>query len=244
MLKKLIKINPFLNDKKPVEADLLSFVSHGLAFNEEVVQKLCPSAIPFSDFNAKSLYVPSREVPRSPRQPRRLDPLPQAITLPQARWEHARRIEVQKPIAIEPARFRPTPSLFHMTEIDEMDRRRNEGEIVEDLETLTPRSDSTDETHETASTFRRHQDPIEKQARKLAEKDFAQMEANWDKYMFEHMDEATAKFIILRHVHDGQINDQINVKFKKISLFFRSKTSTTSRIFEKDVSFNKITSSK
>ena len=196
----MIKINPFLNDKTAVEQDLLSFVSHGLAFDTDVVQKLCPSTIPFSNYNARSLYVPSREVPRSPRHPRRLQPL-NAITLPQARWEHARRVRQQKAISVEPAKFRPQPSLFHMTEVDPSDRREV---IIEELGTITTRSEASEETPEGGSTFRRQQDPIEKQARKIAEKDFAQMEANWDKYMFEHMDEATAKFIILRHVHDGK----------------------------------------
>lgn len=150
------------------------------------------------------MYVPSREGASSPRPPRRLEPLA-AVTLPQARWEHARRVLTQKPIAIEPAKFRPQKSLFYMTEIDDYgDQREDLSEgAIDDQATTTVRSEISEGTSDNASGVRRGHDTIERQARIIAEKDFAQMERNWDKYMFEHMDENTAKFIILRHVHDG-----------------------------------------
>jgi hypothetical protein len=92
-----------------------------------------------------------------------------------------------------------------MTEVNDYDEDTKESEekIREDLMTTT-RSESSEETIESASEGRRGHDIIGKKARIIAEKDFAQMERNWDKYMFEHMDENTAKFIILKHVHDGK----------------------------------------
>lgn len=131
--------------------------------------------------------------------PRRLEPL-DAIALPQARWEHARRVRAQKPITVEPAKFRPQPSLFYMTEVDERSKQTGPDEVG----TITIRSESSEETHESVNGTRRGQDPITRQAQKIAVQDFAQMERNWDQYMFEHMDEHTAKFIILKHVHDGE----------------------------------------
>ena len=196
----MIKVNPFVNDKKPVEKDILSFVSFGLHFNEDVVQKLCPAAISFSDYNPRSLYVPHQEIVRSPRVPRRLDPI-DAIALPQARWEHARRMERQKPIQIEPVPFRPHPPLFYMTEVAEDNQVVRE---IEETATETNRTDSTSDSGLNNAAPRRMHDPIKKLAQRAAEKEFAEMERNWDKYMFEHMDENTAKFIILRHVHDGR----------------------------------------
>jgi hypothetical protein len=96
-----------------------------------------------------------------------------------------------------------------MTEIDDYDDQRKESKQqqqgLEDLATITMRSESSEETNdENTSGVRRVQDRLERQARHIAEQDFAQMERNWDKYMFEHMDENTAKFIILKHVHDGK----------------------------------------
>jgi hypothetical protein len=184
---------------------LLSFVSSGLEFDVDVVQKLCPSTIPFANYNGRSLYTPNREVTTSPRPPRRLKPLI-PITLPQARWAHARRVLMQKPIAIEPVKFRPQKSLFYMTEVSDYDEDRKESPqiIKEDFSTSTIPSDLSEEINDTTSGVRRGNDMIEKQARIISEKDFAQMERNWDKYMFEHMDEHTAKFIILKHVHDGK----------------------------------------
>jgi hypothetical protein len=127
------------------------------------------------------------------------------ITLPQERWKHARRVSQQKSIAVEPVKFRPKQSLFYMTEVDDYDDygKRSRQQMMDDYEAPTMRTESSEEISETTSGIRRGQDGIEKQARILAEKDFAQMERNWDKYMFEHMDENTAKFIILKHVHDG-----------------------------------------
>jgi hypothetical protein len=92
-----------------------------------------------------------------------------------------------------------------MTEIDDYDEdiKESEQKLTEDFATSTVRSESSEETNESTSGIRRAHD-IEKQAPIIAEKDFAQMERNWDKYMFEHMDEHTAKFIILKHVHDGK----------------------------------------
>jgi hypothetical protein len=150
------------------------------------------------------LYVPSREVSTSPRPPRRLQPLT-PLTLPQERWKHARRVVLQKPIAVEPVKFRPQQSLFYMTEVDDYAEygKKSRQQMMDDYTTPTVRSESSEETTESTSGIRRGHDMIEKQARALAEKDFAQMERNWDKYMFEHMDENTAKFIILKHVHDG-----------------------------------------
>ena len=184
---------------------MLAFVSNGLEFEVDVVQKLCPSAIPFANYNSRSLYVPSRETNTSPRAPRRLQPLV-PITSPEARWKHARRMLMQKPIVVEPVKFRPQQSLFYMTEVEDYDQhtKKSKQQIMEDGATTTVRSESSEETSETASGVRRVHDMIEKQARVIAKKDFAQMERNWDKYMFEHMDENTAKFIILKHVHDGK----------------------------------------
>ncbi|CAF4082736.1 unnamed protein product [Rotaria sp. Silwood2] len=213
---KLIKPNPFLNDKKPVESNLLSFVSSGLEFDADVVQRICPSAISFTNFNGRSLYVPSREISSSPRPPHRLQPLV-PLTISKARWEHARRVLAQKPIAIEPVKFRPQQSLFYMTEIDDNDEHIHEfkQEIIDDYSTPTTRSESSEETDENTSGIRRGHDNIEKQARILAEKDFSQMERNWDKYMFEHMDENTAKFIILKHVHDDDRRARLIEYLKK-----------------------------
>ena len=169
-----------------------------------MVQKLCPSTIPFNNYNGRSLYTPNREVSHSPRAPRRLQPL-LPISLPQERWKHARRVLTQKSIPVEPVKFRPQKSLFYMTEVDDYDdhTQRSRQQMVDDYVIPTMRSESSEETTESASGIRRGQDVIEKQARMIAEKDFAQMERNWDKYMFEHMDENTAKFVILKHVHDG-----------------------------------------
>jgi hypothetical protein len=142
------------------------------------------------------LYASHPNVARSARViPRRLQPL-NAIDLPQVRWEHARRVRTQKPIVIEPARFRVQPSLFHMTEID-VDHH--------DAQQLTQsiRSETSDETSMSMNGQRRVQESIDKQARRMATKDVAQTEINWDAYMFDHMDENTAKYIILKHVHDG-----------------------------------------
>ncbi|UJR26848.1 hypothetical protein I4U23_008160 [Adineta vaga] len=202
---KLIKTNPFLNDKKPVESNLLAFVSNGLEFDVDVVQKLCPAAISFDNYNGRSLYVPSADIVHSPRPPRRLQPL--SLTLPKERWKHARRILKQKPLAIEPAKFRPQQSLFYMTEVNE------EGEPIKDsklstrydhLVLPTIKSDLSEETDENLLSVRPGHDAIERQAHMIAERDFAQMERNWDEYMFEHMDENTATFIILKHVHDEE----------------------------------------
>ena len=149
------------------------------------------------------MYVPSRETASSPRPPHRLEPLV-PLTLPQARWEHARRMLVQKPIAVEPVKFRPRKSLFYMTEVNDYNEENNrtKEKFEDDQGLLTNRTESSEET---TSGLRRGHDSIEKQARIEAEKDFAQMERNRDKYMFEHMDENTAKFIILKHVHDGKL---------------------------------------
>lgn len=144
-----------------------------------------------------------------------------AVTLPQARWEHARRVLTQKPIAVEPAKFRPQKSLFYMTEIDDYGDQREdfpEGEI-DDQATTTVRSEISEETSDNTSGIRRGHDAIERQARIIAEKDFAQMERNWDEYMFEHMDENTAKFIILRHVHDGKLSHRSFEESRSIRLF-------------------------
>jgi len=113
---------------------------------------------------------------------------------------------MQKPISVEPVKFRPQKSLFYMTEVTDYDDHRKESpqKIPEDFVTSTIQSELSEETSDTTSGVRRGNDMIEKQARIIAEKDFAQMERNWDKYMFEHMDEHTAKFIILKHVHDGK----------------------------------------
>ncbi|CAF0875266.1 unnamed protein product [Rotaria sordida] len=213
---KLIKPNPFLNDKKPVESNLLSFVSSGLEFNTDVVQKICPSTISFTNYNGRSLYTPNREISSSPRPPHRLQPIV-PLTLSKARWEHARRMLAQKPISIEPVKFRPRQPLFYMTEVDDYDEHIQESkeEIIDDHSTPTTRSESPEETSETTSGIRRGHDNIEKQARIIAEKDFAQMERNWDKYMFEHMDENTAKFIILKHVHDDDRRARLIEYLKK-----------------------------
>lgn len=92
-----------------------------------------------------------------------------------------------------------------MTEIHDYDEDKDDypEQIQDDHGLSTIRSESSEEISENTSGIKRGHDTIEKQARIIAEKDFAQMERNWDKYMFEHMDENTAKFIILRHVHDG-----------------------------------------
>jgi hypothetical protein len=97
-----------------------------------------------------------------------------------------------------------------MTEVDDYDdARRQSGERYQDeYGTGTIRSESSEETTESTSGVHRGHENIERKARIIAEKDFAQMERNWDKYMFEHMDENTAKFIILRHVHDGKSIDE------------------------------------
>ncbi|CAF4560769.1 unnamed protein product, partial [Rotaria sp. Silwood1] len=213
---KLLKPNPFLNDKKPVESNLLSFVSSGLEFDADVVQKICPSTISFTNYNGRSLYVPNREISSSPRPPRRLQPLV-PLTISKARWEHARRVLAQKPIAIEPVKFRPQQSLFYMTEIDDYDEHIQDSkqQIIDDHLTPTTRSESSEETSENTGGIRRGQDNIEQQARIIAEKDFAQMERNWDKYMFEHMDENTAKFIILKHVHDDDRRGRLIEYLKK-----------------------------
>ncbi|CAF3448203.1 unnamed protein product [Rotaria sp. Silwood1] len=213
---KLLKPNPFLNDKKPVESNLLSFVSSGLEFDADVVQKICPSTISFTNYNGRSLYVPTREISSSPRPPRRLQPLV-PLTISKARWEHARRVLAQKPIAIEPVKFRPQQSLFYMTEIDDYDEHIQDSkqQIIDDHLTPTTRSESPEETSENTGGIRRGQDNIEQQARIIAEKDFAQMERNWDKYMFEHMDENTAKFIILKHVHDDDRRGRLIEYLKK-----------------------------
>ncbi len=165
--------------------------------------------MPFENYNGRALYAPSREASSSPRPPRRLQPMT-PITLPQARWEHARRVLTQKPFVVEPAKFRPQKSLFYMTEVDDYDdARRQSGERYQDeYGTGTIRSESSEETTESTSGVHRGHENIERKARIIAEKDFAQMERNWDKYMFEHMDENTAKFIILRHVHDGKSIDE------------------------------------
>lgn len=115
-----------------------------------------------------------------------------------ARWEHACRISEQKPISVEPKKFRPKKPLFYVTEIDDDDDESDEETVDE--------STTTEQSEEKAdmSVIRRANDSIERQARFIAEADFAEMERNWDKYMFEHMDENTAKFIILKHVHDGK----------------------------------------
>ncbi len=159
------------------------------------------------------MYAPNREASSSPRPPRRLQPLV-PLALPQARWEHARRVSTQKPILVEPAKFRPQKSLFYMTEVDDYDEKRKEsGEQIEkEYAASTVQSESSEETTDGTSGIRRgHDGGIERQARIIAEKDFSQMERNWDKYMFEHMDENTAKFIILRHVHDGKSMSEYSV---------------------------------
>ena len=85
-----------------------------------------------------------------------------------------------------------------MTEINDDNEDKDQDNMVKS----TFRSEETDESN---NDIRRGvHDTIEKQARFIAEKDFATMERNWDEYMFEHMDENTAKFIILKHVHDGK----------------------------------------
>jgi hypothetical protein len=93
-----------------------------------------------------------------------------------------------------------------MTEVDDYDDNRKDSRqiIRDDYATSTAGSESSEETNESTSGVRRGHERIENQARIIAEKDFAQMERNWDRYMFEHMDENTAKFIILKHVHDGK----------------------------------------
>lgn len=165
------------------------------------------------------MYLPAREATSSPRPPRRLRPIA-AVTLPQARWEHAQRVLGQKPITVEPAKFRPTKSLFYMTEIDDYDDGREgfQERMVDDYATTTGQSEISEEMSETTSGVRRVHDAIERQARIIAEKDFAQMERNWDKYMFEHMDENTAKFIILRHVHDGKLFPRKRNRFHSAKL--------------------------
>lgn len=201
-------------------------MSNGLTFEPEVVEKLCPSAIPFSNYNGRSLYTANREASTSPRPPHRLQPLV-PINLPQARWEHARRMLMQKPIAVEPAKFRAKKSLFYMTEVTDFDdddddeRKQRAKERYRDDQVLsTIRSESSEETTtESMSGIRRGHDTIEKQARIIAEKDFAQMERNWDKYMFEHMDENTAKFIILKHVHDGKVKGMVFLAIDMVRLF-------------------------
>ncbi|CAF3346644.1 unnamed protein product [Rotaria socialis] len=219
---KLIKNNPFLSDKKPVEQNLLSFVSTGLAFDTDVVQKLCPSAIPFANYNGRSLYVPNRETNRSPRPPHRLEPLV-SLTVSKARWKHARRVLAQKPISVEPKKFRPQKPLFYMTQVgdygsggdDDDDDDEPGQEFIEDPVTPTAESEASEEAGENTSGIRRGHNTAEKQARVIAEKDFAQMERNWDQYMFEHMDENTAKFIILKHVHDDERRARLIEYLKK-----------------------------
>jgi asparagine synthetase A len=100
-----------------------------------------------------------------------------------------------------------------MTEVDDYDEDRKESreKYHDEYATATIQSESSEETNESTSGIRRDHDAIERQARIIAEKDFAQMERNWDKYMFEHMDENTAKFIILRHVHDGKSINKYNI---------------------------------
>lgn len=116
-------------------------------------------------------------------------------------------------MTIEPAKFRPQKSLFYMTEVDDYDEHKKESgeKLEEDYETVTTQSEASEEPIEGTSGIRRGHEGIERQARIIAEKDFIQMERNWDKYMFEHMDENTAKFIILRHVHDGKSMSECNV---------------------------------
>ncbi|CAF2194495.1 unnamed protein product [Rotaria magnacalcarata] len=218
---KLIRNNPFLSDKTPVEQNLLSFVSTGLAFDTDVVQKLCPSAIPFANYNGRSLYVPNRETNRSPRPPHRLEPLV-SLTVSKARWEHARRVLAQKPISVEPKKFRPQKPLFYMTQVgdygggdDDNDDDESGQEFIEDPVTPTAESEASEEAGENTSGIRRGYGTAEKQARIIAEKDFAQMERNWDQYMFEHMDENTAKFIILKHVHDDERRARLIEYLKK-----------------------------
>ncbi|CAF0781907.1 unnamed protein product [Adineta ricciae] len=201
---KLIKTNPFVNDKTPVESNVLAFVSNGLEFHVDVVQKLCPGAISFAHYNSRSLYVPSADVVHSPRPPRRLQPLP--IGLPQERWKHARRVLKQKPLAIEPAKFRPQQALFYMTEINEEDEPSEHHKPSKKFNIVLSsiRSDLSEDVDENLLSVRPGHDAIERQARMIADRDFAQMERNWDEYMFEHMDENTATFIILRNVHDEE----------------------------------------
>ncbi|CAF0885287.1 unnamed protein product [Adineta steineri] len=201
---KLIKINPFINDKTPVESNLLSFVSNGLEFDVDVVQKLCPSSISFAHYNSRSLYVPNSDVKHSPRPPHRLQPLP--LSLPQERWEHARRVLKQKPIVVEPQKFQPQQSLFYMTEINESDEyiKKSKQQIRHSLTMPTIRSETSEGIDETMMSVRPGHDGIERQAQLIADKDFSQMERNWDEYMFEHLDQNTATFIILKHVHDEE----------------------------------------
>ncbi len=168
-----------------------------------MVQRLCPSAISFANYDGRSLYIPNADIVHSPRPPRRLKPL-LPITLSQARWAHASRALTQKPIVVEPAKFRVQQSLFYMTEVDEYDEHTNRSKqrMIDDL--AIPSTMRSEESNESTISVRPGHDAIERQARLIADKEFGQMERNWDEYMFEHMDENTAKFIILKHVHDGK----------------------------------------
>ncbi|CAF0775110.1 unnamed protein product [Didymodactylos carnosus] len=210
---KLTKPNPFVEDKKPIDNNLLSFVSNGLHFTTDVIEQICPHVLPYSSFNGHLLYTSpgmakQRRPHTTPRRPHRLEPITdtnhkenddiKAISLPYARWAHAQRVRKQKKIG-ENKQFQPKESIFFMTEIepregDDMIGRQGQREIEEDKTTTTRSSD--------LNTARMSQEMLEKHAQAQAKKDFENMEKNWDKYMFEHMDENTAKYIILKHVHD------------------------------------------
>ena len=92
-----------------------------------------------------------------------------------------------------------------MTEVSDHDEdtEGSEQQIKEDIATTTMRSESSQETSDANGGVRRGHVDVDRQARHKAEKVFAQMERNWDKYMFEHLDQNTAKFIILKTVQDG-----------------------------------------
>ena len=91
-----------------------------------------------------------------------------------------------------------------MTEVDDAALKPMDERPVKALATATHRSESLEVTKGNVNGLRRSYDSIERQARLIAEKESAQMERNWDRYMFEHMDEHTATYIILKHVHDGK----------------------------------------
>ena len=127
-----------------------------------------------------------------------------SMSVSRARRAHARRVHAQKPMAIEPAKFIPTPSLFYMTEVDDAALTPIDERPTKALPTRNHRPESLAVPKTSVNGLRRSFDSIERQARLIAERESAQMERNWDRYMFEHMDEHTATYIILKHVHDGE----------------------------------------
>ena len=92
-----------------------------------------------------------------------------------------------------------------MTEINEEDEPIEHPKLSKKFNIVLSsiKSDLSEDVDENLLSVRPGHDTIERQARMIADRDFAQMERNWDEYMFEHMDESTATFIILRNVHDG-----------------------------------------